>query len=358
MIPLFSTAQIREIDNYAINDLGIPGIVLMENASIEIFNLSKRKFSSFGEVDKIGFISGKGNNGGDGFAAARHFANDGYVVEVIQIGDEEEMSPDCRSNFNILKKLSGDNKKINIHKYSVLKDLNRLKSCKVIFDAMLGSGIEGSLKEPYKAIVNEINKFKGFKVAIDIPTGLDSDKGYAESSFIADLTITLGEFKKGLFFGDGPKYAGEVVKGNIGVSFSLFDRFETKEYLIEPEDALNFLPVKSKNIHKYSSGKVFTIAGSNDLPGAAALTSKASLKVGTGASILAFPKSARQLIQKKLAEVIVKTYDDKNSGILSEVNLGELNERIKWADVLAIGPGLGRDEKTQSAILKIIKQRR
>lgn len=355
MIPLYSTKQIREVDEYAINNLGMPGIILMENASREIFQIINERIENL-TSPKIGFVCGKGNNGGDGFAAARHFSNAGYEVVVVYFGAEKEMSEDCRLNFVILKKLSSLNKKIIIKKYTSISSLNSLKPCKVICDALLGSGTKGALREPYLSIIKYLNKLKSLKLAIDIPTGLNADTGYAETSFNADLTITLGELKKGLFFGDGYVCANEAEKGGIGIPDSLYDKFTSTEFLIEPEDALLGLPVKAKNIHKYSAGKVLTIAGSGSLPGAAVLTATSALKIGAGASILCFPKSIRELVHKKLSEVVVKTYEDSGKEYFSEKNLDELKERIKWADVVAIGPGLGRNKETQSAVISLLKK--
>ncbi len=355
MIPLYSTKQIREVDEYAINKLGMPGIMLMENASREIFQIINERIDHL-ISPKIGFVCGKGNNGGDGFATARHFSNAGYEVVVVYLGNEKEMSEDCRLNFVTLKKLSSFNKKITLKKYASISSLNSLKGCKVICDALLGSGTKGALREPYLSIIKYLNKLKSLKVAIDIPTGLNTDTGYSENSFNADLTVTLGELKKGLFFGDGYFYTNEVEKGGIGIPDSLFDKFSPTEFLIEPEDALLALPVKAKNIHKYSAGKVLTIAGSGLLPGAAVLTSTSALKIGAGASILCFPKSIRELVHKKLNEVVVKNYEDFGREYLTEKNIDELSEKIKWTDVVAIGPGLGREKETQKAVLFIIKK--
>ncbi len=356
MIPLYSTRQIREVDEFAINKLKIPGIVLMENASLGIYNYVESAREELKLHRKIGFLCSKGNNGGDGYAAARHFLNNGYEVKVIRIGKVQEMTPDCITNYTALKNLSGKNKNINFIEYKSIRDLNGIKNSEIIVDAMLGSGIEGDLREPYRSIVDEINKFKAFKVSIDIPSGLSADTGYAGSAFAADITITLGELKKGLFLGNGTVYSGEVLKGGIGIGFSLYQKYETAEYLIEPEDAFLSLPVKKKDDYKYSAGKVFTIAGSGNLPGAAVLTSKAALASGTGASILAYPKSVRRLVHRNLGEVIVQSYNDDNREILTVQNVKELNKRIKWADVLAIGPGIGRETETQEAVLKIIKE--
>ena len=143
MIPLYSTKQIRDVDEFAINKMGIPGIVLMENASREIFLKITEKIEHL-DSPKIGFVCGKGNNGGDGFAAARHFSNAGYEVVVVYLGNEREMSEDCKFNFQVLKKLSSTNKKISLKKFNSVSSLNSLKQCRIICDALLGSGSKGS----------------------------------------------------------------------------------------------------------------------------------------------------------------------------------------------------------------------
>lgn len=353
MIPLYSTNQIREVDEYAIKKMGIPGIVLMENASKEIFQKIEERVP-INQKLRIGFVCGKGNNGGDGFAAARHFSNAGYEVVVVYLGSENEMSPDCRFNFKVLKEISLSDKKIKLRKFHSVSDLNSLRKCEIICDALLGSGAKGSLRDPYLSIVSALNKFSAYKVAIDIPTGLNADNGFADISFIADLTITLGQLKKGLFFGNGYVASGEVEKGGIGIPDSLYEKYTPNEFLIEPEDALNGLPEKAKNLHKYSAGKILTIAGSGSLPGAAVFTSTSALKIGAGASVLCFPESVRELVHKKLGEVVVKTYTDDGKEFLSVKNIDELGDRINWADAIAVGPGLGRQLETQKAVVKLI----
>ncbi|MBT8378567.1 MAG: NAD(P)H-hydrate dehydratase [Ignavibacteria bacterium] len=354
MIPLYTTDQIRKTDEYAIDKLGIPGIVLMENASREIFRIIKEKTEHL-SFNSIGFICGKGNNGGDGFAAARHFANAGYEVTLIYLSSESDFSPDCKFNYSVIKKLALLSKTIKLHRYKSSSSLSALKSCDIICDALLGSGTKGSLREPYFSIIKKLNRLKKIKVAIDIPTGLNADTGFAEVSFEADFTITLGELKRGLFFENGYLNAGEIEKGGIGIPDSFYTKHTNTDFLIEPEDALNGLPEKQKNIHKYSAGKVFTIAGSGSLPGAAVLSATSALKIGAGASILAFPNSVRSFVHKKLGEVVVQGYNDENSEFLKDINILELDKRIRWADVIAVGPGLGRDASTQKAVINLLK---
>ena len=215
MIPLYSTSQIKDLDNYAINKAGLPGILLMENAALNIAGAVVEKLSSLNLGNSIGILCGKGNNGGDGFAVARHLANEGCEVTIISLGKPDKLSPDCRMNYNILKNLNHSN--ITIISYSSIKDIKYFNKCGTIIDAILGSGAKGPLKEPYSSIVKEINKLNLFKIAIDIPTGLDADKGYGELIFKSHLTITLAGYKKGLFFNDGYAFAGEILKKGIGV---------------------------------------------------------------------------------------------------------------------------------------------
>jgi NAD(P)H-hydrate epimerase len=358
MIPLFSTSQVREIDEFAFNNLKMPGILLMENASLQIFSFIKEKIIALPDIRKIGFVCGKGNNGGDGFAAARHFANDGYEVTAIYFGNENEFSGDAAVNFRILNSLASDNNKIHLKLYESEKDIRVLNGCGVIVDAMLGSGSVGTPREPFLSILRELNIYRAIKIAVDIPTGLNSDTGYFEEAFKADLTVTLGEFKKGLFVGKAPEVCGELVKGNIGVPSLYFDNLKVDDYLIEPEDVIDALPQKSKISHKYSTGKVLVIAGSGKLPGAALFTVKAALKAGCGAPVLAFPKSVRKFIHKNLPEVVVESYQDENTEIFRVKNIGEIEKRLSWTDVLAIGPGLGRDTETLDAVRTIIKKRK
>jgi len=357
MIPLFSNQQIREMDEFAINKLKYPSIVLMENAARSIFEILNNKILLAKKIKMVGAVCGKGNNGGDGFAVLRHIANAGYKVNVVYVGDPKEMSPDCLTNFKILRELGNHNKNILLQKYYSLKDINLLARCDIIIDAMLGSGTTGDLRKPYDEIVNTLNKLKTTKIAIDIPTGLDSDTGYGKIIFNSDLTITLSEFKKGLFFNDGYTNCGKVIKGSIGLDENFYDNLDIKDFLVEPEDALEFLPKKKKSVHKYSAGKVLTIAGSGSFPGAAALTARSALKIGAGSSILVVPKSIRKFIYKKVNEVVLHPYEDEGSEFLSTSNIKELREKIKWADAVAIGPGLGREEETIEAVLKILKER-
>jgi len=354
MIPLYSSEQIRQFDYSAINELGIPGIVLMENAAI---NISRCILEKFDNIKSVGIVCGKGNNGGDGFAVARHLSNSGIEINCIYLGVENEMSNDCRSNFLILSNLAKTRKNIKIQKFNSLKDINSLRKTDLIIDAILGSGFSGELKEPISSLISKLNSISTKKVAIDVPTGLNADTGFGNNIFHSDLTITLGEFKKGLFISDGYENCGEIYLEEIGVGRDYFDYIDTSTYLIEPEDVVSFLPKRKKTFNKYSAGKVLSIAGSYYYPGAAYLTSGAAFYSGAGASILSVPDIVKKYVYKNLPEVVVEVYGDNKSKFVKAQDYDALKNKIKWADVVAIGSGLGREEETQKFVNLFLKNR-
>ena len=355
MIPLYTTQQVREADGFAINSLGIPAIVLMENAARSLFT-EIISFVNEGLVNnEVGIVCGKGNNGGDGLALARHFIINDFKVKIISLGAEEELKGDALINFRITKNMIAEYPSSRLSVYENARDLSALDDCSIIIDAMLGTGSRGDLAEPYREIVEKLNQLTAFKIAVDLPTGLDLVNSSGDLIFNADLTVTLSEYKTGLFYGKGYTYCGEVMKGSIGIGNEYYDKLEISDYLIEPEDAYFGLPIKNLDQHKYSAGKVLVIGGSGLLPGASFLTSNTVLKTGAGASLLAFPKSIKTLAQQKLGSATVFPYDDGGTEYLGEKNITELEGKINWADVIALGPGLGRNESTVNAVIDILK---
>ncbi len=354
MIPLYSAQQVRNADSYAINTLGIPSIVLMENASRSIYEQTITQYAELIENKNVGIVCGKGNNGGDGFAVARHFLNDNFNVRIVSLGGEEELKGDALINFRIAKNLTAEYPESKLLIYESNRDLSILEDCSIIIDAMLGTGSRGELGEPYKSIVEKLNLLNAYRIAVDLPTGLDLENSSGEIIFNADSTITLSEYKTGLFYGKGYLHSGNIIKGSIGIGDEYYQKQIIADYLIEPEDAFFGLPTKELDLHKYSAGKVLVIAGSGNMPGASIFTTNTVLKSGAGSCYLAFPNSVKSVVQTKLDSAIVYSYNDGNREFLSYENIKELEPKIEWADVIAIGPGLGRAESTLEAVREII----
>ena len=355
MLPLFSSQQVRNADLYAINKLGIPGIVLMENAAISIKNAILNEFPQITLDYSFGIVCGKGNNGGDGFTLARQLLIEGFNVKIISLGKEKDIKGDALLNYKITKKFIRNYPKSSFITYTSLKTLDSLKNNDIIVDALLGTGSRGELHQPYKSIIEKLNSFNKIKVSIDVPTGLNLENASGSTIFNSDLTVTLAGLKTGLFYEKGYLNSGKVLKGSIGIGEKYFDTLKVNEYLIEPEDALNGLPKKKMNIEKYSAGKALIIAGLGSMPGAAIFTTNSCMISGTGAGFLAFPKSVKVIPQKKLNSAIVFAYNDDKKEYLSVENIDEIKEKIDWANVVAIGPGLGRNKATVEAVQKLLR---
>ncbi len=356
MIPLFTSEQIRAADNYAIKELQIPGEILMENAALNIVNAIFEKYPYLDNSYRFGIVCGKGNNGGDGFVVARQLLIRGFNVHVVSLGNEKDLKGDALTNYKILKNFIEEYPNSSFKYFNSISDLNKVLQCEIIVDALLGTGSIGELRTPYNRIVEKLNQSESLKIAIDIPTGLDLDNASGKIIFNANLTVTLAGMKTGLFYEEGRVNSGKVIVGSIGIGEKYFDNLNTNDFLIEPEDALKFLPQKPVNIHKYSSGKVLTIAGSSSMSGAAIFCMNAAMISGTGAGYLAFPKSNKEIPQTQLNSAIVIDYNDNGRGFLTQNNIIEIEEKINWADTIAIGSGLGRNVEIEEAIFEILKK--
>lgn len=364
MIPLYTSGQVRQFDRDVIERSQVPSIVLMENAAKNIFHIAVSELKLNSESDIIGIVCGKGNNGGDGYALARHFLNAGYSVLLVSLFDINEHSPDARVNYSILLQSKNSYPNLELVHYKSLIDLAPLQNVTVLFEAILGSGVKGPVGAEIRPVLRKMNSVEAKKIAIDIPAGIDADTGSfsgdskddgGDTVYKADITISLAAFKRGLFFGDGFLHSGRVIPAEIGFRFDP-ELLPSEDYLIEPEDCYYSLPVKERGIHKYSGGRLLIIAGSKLYPGAAVLSAKAALKTGCGSVKLAVPASIYTAIIAQLnqPELIVVQYDDQNKGYLLQESLSELREVVSESDALLIGPGLGRAEETELAVRELL----
>ncbi len=356
MIPLFSNKEVRDVDSFAIEQLGFPSLLLMENAASSLFTIiSEKGFLDKTRTSSVGILCGKGNNGGDGFALARKIALAGHKVTVLHLSDKKNLSPDASINYDLLLKSSSDYKNIKMKKYKNVRDINLLRSCHLIVDAILGSGTQGELRGDIKDIIETVNKFHAKKIAVDVPTGLNADTGYGETIFKADLTISLGGLKQGLFLGEGYVASGLIEKGNIGLGDRYLSGKLTKNFLVEQSDIKSFLPLKSRKLNKYSAGKVFLLTGSKGFGGAAVLSANGAFKSGVGAVVLAIPASLQKIILEKRPETVLNFYGDRTTEFLSPEHYPSLREKINWADSIAIGSGIGKDEATREFVHLLLK---
>ena len=223
--PSLSRDQVREIDRTAIEQIGIPGVALMENAGRHAAQATLELLRDPGGA-RVAIVCGSGNNGGDGFVIARHLHNAGVSVAVLLACEPDRITGDARINYDIVERMS-----LPVHAIQTAEQLAARRSvldeADVIVDALLGTGFWGEPRPPLDAAIEAINTASGAKVvAVDVPSGLDCDTGHPSRPCVrADLTVTFVASKIGFDEPAAREHLGRVVVADIGVPVELFDQF-------------------------------------------------------------------------------------------------------------------------------------
>ncbi|MCX8057236.1 MAG: NAD(P)H-hydrate dehydratase [Ignavibacteria bacterium] len=357
MIKVTKAGEIKELDQKATEIFNIPSLVLMENAAIGVVDFIS-KLSNEKSVENVLIMCGVGNNGGDGFAVARHLTNRGYNVCVVLIGDTNKLRNDAKINFDIIQKISKT--ETNLKLFINPSSFNKIKNLfdapfDLLVDALFGTGLNSEIREPYRSAINWMNEYKAIKISVDVPSGLSSDTGNVlGTSFIADFTLTMGLPKVGLFINDGPKVSGQIEIIDISYPNSLSNSNEIKVNLVEDIDVAERLPQRPYNAHKYSVGKIFAIAGSTGLTGAAKMSCEAALRTGCGGVLLLTTQKLLNVYAKSLKEIMTFPLPENNGDYFVENDFNKIIEKIIWADVLMIGPGLGQNDETLKFLKKLL----
>lgn len=222
---LLSCQQCRQFDQIAIQEYGIPGIVLMENAGAGCV----RELDDRGRLRSAVILCGGGNNGGDGFVIARHLKNHGANLRVVLLADPEKLSGDAKVNFDVLQKMDTSiqvaDSNWTAEKFESL--FAEVSDYPMIVDAMLGTGAKGPLREPYATAVAAANRSSASRIAIDIPTGLDGDTGESELVFQAEITLTFIAWKTGFENPAAKQWLGEVAVIDIGAPSAIYERLKS-----------------------------------------------------------------------------------------------------------------------------------
>lgn len=345
MIPLYTIEQARLFDQIAIKGYNIPSICLMENAARTVFDVIN-KYLEGNLNPTISILAGKGNNAGDGFAVARMLLSKNYKVHVFLVFPKDEIKGDALINYEILEKISVENKNLIIKNIDSHECLKTLKSSSVILDAIFGTGIKGDLPQKVSNLIEYVNTLDNTKIAIDLPTGL-TNNSTGKVVFNANCTISLGILKRNLFYARGYENSGKVIQGFLGTPNNIIYKLFTDTYLLEKSDVKKFLPVKNKIVNKYSQGKLLIISGSKDFFGAPQIVANSALYSGAGAVYLAFPEKYRNNLTSVIEPVVIG-YNSKNGHFDTDA-LTEINELVEKSSVIAIGPGISKNHDTIEA---------
>ncbi len=291
---------------------------------------------------RIHVFSGPGKNGGDGFAVARHLASQGLKVRVTLVGRPNDVKDEAaKQQFSAILQMNDSIQFENLTDSSQLRPVE----ADIILDAILGYGVQGDLRQPLLAGVRIINRSKGYKIALDLPSGLDSDTGEPHGEAVkADLTISLHKIKRGLV--TGKEYAGETIALSIGIP-------PEAETYTGPGDFKTLWKPRPANAHKGDYGRLLIIGGSENFTGAPAFSALAATKCGTDLVYVASPTKTSEIIASYSPDLITIKLPGEH------LNLKDLPELERWmssADAIVLGPGIGLHEETVDVVKKLITQ--
>lgn len=332
--------EISLIDKYCIEELKLPGIILMENAAIKVANAVEAG------IENIVIVAGTGNNGGDGLAAARHLYKKGISIKVFLIGKPEKMSDNCAFNYGILKNIGFDI--INVNNSNDLYILmEHIKTSELIIDGIFGTGLNRKVEGIFYKVIELMNGSEKNILAIDVPSGMNSDTGEIMNICVrANKTISFEMQKMGFFRYGSSEYIGEIVVEPIGIPEFVVDKFFGFNFYVDKKMIKENITPRNKYGHKGNYGRVLLLAGSRGYSGAAYICCEAAVKTGSGLVTLGTPKELQPILSEKLIEAMTICLEDEE----------KIEEAITKSDIVAIGPGLGNNERTLKLLKKVIEK--
>ncbi|WP_312653104.1 NAD(P)H-hydrate dehydratase [Proteiniclasticum sp.] len=326
----------RRIDQRAMTEYSIPGILLMDNAALAV----KRHLDL--EKDYFVIVCGTGNNGGDGLALSLKLKNLGKEVDVFLASENKKPEGDAGVFYEIVMK-SGISLEIISDEDQLWSFIEALKDADVVVDALLGTGIKGDVSPLYAAVIDSMNDFAPKIISVDIPSGLSADTGMPMPvAVIAHRTVTFETIKKGLISYSALPYVGKLAVEPIGIPETLLQEEIKPVYFTDHHEAEKLIPERELTGHKNHYGRVLVVAGSRGFTGAAMLSSEAALATGSGLVTLCSYDETMQILVPRLTEIM--SLDEEN-----------LEEGVGKADIVAFGPGLGNSEETFQLLLRVIK---
>lgn len=326
---LVTAQEMKRYDEAAISRIGIPALVLMERAALSVREeINKRGLGdmAFGKRKTALIVSGCGNNGADSLALARLLSEEGWQVEAIICGRQEKATDQWRTQRAILEKYPVETgSKPQRSEYTIL------------IDALFGVGLSREVQGEFAELICLFNRLEGYKIALDVPSGIHSDTGQELGCAVrADLTVTFAFAKRGLFLREGRSCAGEVAVKDIGIGPAAFFGEEPGCFRYT-EPVRELLPHRAPDGNKGTFGKVVLAAGSRNMAGAAVLAARSCYRAGAGMVKVITPQCNRVILQTAVPEALL---DDETG----------LERGMEWADVIAIGPGLGTDGRGEGLL--------
>lgn len=342
--------QMRRIDSATSTDIGIPSIVLMENAAREVSKICIRELKDIREP-KVIIFAGKGNNGGDGFALARLLNDQGIECQIAFLFEKSKFSEDAEINYNIAVKCG---LKIITDFTEAIIETGRAD---IVVDAVFGTGISRPVEGIYASVVEIINNYAKKVISIDIPSGVNSDDGRIMGSAVeADITVTFALPKIGMLLYPGASCCGKIEIANISIQPSTIAGMNLKTAFLDIKDVYDILPERKKRTNKGSYGRLFVIAGSKDMTGAVALCCKGAFRAGAGLVYACTVQSGINVVQQLVPEAVVMPLSEFDGKVRYECYEEDIEDKIHAASAIAVGPGLGMSEDVSEFVKKLISE--
>ena len=351
---ILNAGQMREADRRTIEEIGIPSLVLMENAGRQVVAALEARFDDLDER-RVAILAGRGNNGGDGFVVARTLLNRGIDVSVFVAGSLAEVKGDARVNLEVLGRLGlsvveiGNEQQWELHSSEV-------SSCDLIIDAIFGTGLSTPIGGTLETIVADVNEMGIPVVSIDLPSGMSADTHQLIGPCLqASLTVTLGAPKLPLVLTPAAAHAGELVIADIGIPGEVIDEVSgSRIEIITPEPLREHVRPRAAEAHKGDFGHVLVVAGSRGKSGAAHLAAMGALRSGAGLVTVATPRSVQPVVASLAPEYMSEPLDETEQGRLDARAVEQVLGMQR--DVIAVGPGIGVDEGTREFMWTLVER--
>jgi len=350
---LVRTSEIQEMDSLAINRIGIPGAVLMENAARGASRIFLEHFKP-AQGSQAVILCGKGNNGGDGYAMARHLAHSGLKVLVISLAKPAQDSGDAGKNLEIIKNMGIE--AINAPTSHELENCyGHIDRCDYIIDGILGTGLSSNVEGIYRQAIQKINSSQKQVMSIDIPSGLNADNGQVMGVAVtADLTVTFGFPKLGQVIFPGAGLVGRLAVVDIGIPDVVADMVKSAHCITEQGDFDCLFKERKRDSHKGDRGHLLVLAGSTGKTGAATMTALGALRSGAGLVTVGIPASLNDILEVKLTEAMTVPLPETAAGTLSIKARDEIFRLAEGKSAIAIGPGLSTNHETTALVREIV----
>jgi hydroxyethylthiazole kinase-like uncharacterized protein yjeF len=342
-----TSAQMRELDRLTIHKYGTPSLTLMERAGEGI---AAAILQRFGRPAKKGvlIVAGKGNNGGDGFVVARLLKKKRIPCEVALLARRDELAPDAAHNLRAWLKLKGKVAEIDAKNLDLLSQ--RCAKNGLLVDAILGTGTKNAIGGLFADAITLMNASGLPIVAVDIPSGMDSDTGHALGVAIqAEMTVSLGYPKLGEVIHPGLAQVGELVVADIGIDSRALADVAPQIELLDRETVGWLVPRRRQDSHKGTYGHLLVVAGARGKTGAAILSCRAAMRAGAGLVTLAAPRALNTIFASSLVEVMTEPLGDDSSEQLEMLTDVDWRRLIERKSALLFGPGIGVSDATQNA---------